>query len=309
MSVEALVIRSTGSWYDLDDGRGGRFRARLQGKHRQTVEGLTNPLAVGDRVRYTLGEDGTAAITEILPRDNHIIRRSPRNRHKKHIVAANLDQAFLIVTLHTPRTSLGFIDRFLVNTGTYHIPTALVVNKTDLHDAEDAERLEALRAIYTDLGHGVLTVSAASGEGVDAFRAALRDRVTLLAGHSGVGKSSLANAVEPGLGIKVRDVSHTTGKGMHTTTFATMHPLAQGGWIVDTPGIKEFGIVDLEREEVAHYFPEFAELLEHCRFHNCLHLNEPDCAVREALEAGRIAPSRYDSYLSILEDAGTPDWA
>ncbi len=307
--MEALVIQSTGSWYQLDDGQGGRYKARLRGKHRQTIEGLSNPIAVGDRVQFDLEDDGTAVIDEIGERHNHIIRRSPRNRHKKHIVAANLDQAFLLVTIALPRTSLGFIDRFLVNTQTYHIPTTLVFNKTDLLDDDDRRRMEGMHETYRELGYPIHTVSAVSGEGIPELAAALKDRITLLAGHSGVGKSSLANAVEPGLGLKVKAVSHVTGKGMHTTTFATMHPLDMGGWIVDTPGIREFGIVDLEREEVGHYFPEFAERLEHCRFHNCLHLNEPGCAVREALEAGEIAASRYDSYLSILDDAGTPDWA
>lgn len=307
--MEALVIQSTGSWYQLDDGQGGRYQARLRGKYRQTIEGLSNPIAVGDRVTFELEDDGSAIITEIGERNNHIIRRSPRNRHKKHIVAANLDQAFLLVTIAQPRTSLGFIDRFLINTQTYHIPTTLIFNKADLLDADDRRLMEGMRETYEEIGYATQLVSAKSGEGVPELAAALKDRITLLAGHSGVGKSSLANAIEPGLGLKVKAVSQTTGKGMHTTTFATMHALAMGGWIVDTPGIREFGIVDLEREEVGHYFTEFAERLEHCRFHNCLHLSEPGCAVREALEAGEIAPSRYDSYLSIVEDAGTPDWA
>jgi ribosome biogenesis GTPase len=276
---------------------------------RQTISGLSNPIAVGDRVLLAQeGEDGDTTIEDILPRNNYIIRRSPRNKHHKHIVAANLDQAFLVVTLSHPRTSLGFIDRFLVNTGTYHIPTALVFNKADRLEPEERVQQQETAALYRSLGHAIFLVSAKTGEGLPALREALRNKVTLLAGHSGVGKSSLANALEPGLGLKVREVSTASGKGMHTTTFATMHTLDMGGFLVDTPGIKEFGIVDLEREEVGHYFPEIAERMEHCRFHNCLHLGEPDCAVLEALDRGEIAGSRFDSYQSILEDTGQEEW-
>lgn len=276
---------------------------------RQTISGLSNPIAVGDRVLLAQdGDDGDTTIEDILPRNNYIIRRSPRNKHHKHIVAANLDQAFLVVTLSHPRTSLGFIDRFLVNTATYHIPTSLVFNKADRLEPEERVRQEEVAQLYQELGHPTFLVSAKSGEGLPGLRDALRNKVTLLAGHSGVGKSSLANALEPGLGLKVREVSTASGKGMHTTTYATMHALDMGGFLVDTPGIKEFGIVDLEREEVGHYFPEIAERMEHCRFHNCLHLGEPGCAVLEALDRGEIAGSRFDSYQSILEDTGQEEW-
>jgi len=276
---------------------------------RQTISGLSNPIAVGDRVLLAQdGEDGDTTIEDILPRNNYIIRRSPRNKHHKHIVASNLDQAFLVVTLSHPRTSLGFIDRFVVNTATYHIPTSLVFNKADRLEPEERVRQHEVAELYQSLGHPTFLVSAKSGEGLPSLRDALRNKVTLLAGHSGVGKSSLANALEPGLGLKVREVSTASGKGMHTTTYATMHALDMGGFLVDTPGIKEFGIVDLEREEVGHYFPEIAERMEHCRFHNCLHLGEPGCAVLEALDRGEIAGSRFDSYQSILEDTGQEEW-
>jgi ribosome biogenesis GTPase / thiamine phosphate phosphatase len=306
--LEGLVLQSTGSWYETEvEGR--RVQARLRGKLRQTIQGLSNPVAVGDRVRLLPDpERGDYSIEEVLPRSNYIIRRSPKNKHHKHILAANLDQAVLVVTLSKPRTSLGFIDRFVVNAGTYHIPTVLVFNKADQLSSPERVRQQEIAELYEGLGYRCLLSSAKSGEGLEELRALLAGRTSLLAGHSGVGKSSLANALEPGLGLRVREISASSGKGLHTTTFATLHPLAMGGYVLDTPGIKEFGIVDLEREEVGHYFPEFVERMEHCRFHNCLHLGEPDCAVLAALEEGEIAGSRYDSYRSILEDAAAPDW-
>lgn len=310
---EGIVTRSTGSWYEVMDAEGVMHAARLRGKFKQTIKNLSNPVAVGDHVCFEPDEeDGTAIIIEIKQRQNHIIRRSPRNKHKKHIVASNIDQAFLMVTMAHPRTSLGFIDRFLINCATYHIPVKLLFNKSDLvlKDKIRTQQEEAI-ALYNSLGYSSMVMSTLNGDGMDAVIDALKDKVTLLAGHSGVGKSSLANALEPGLGIKVKDVSKNSGKGQHTTTYATMHPLDFGGFIVDTPGIKEFGIVDLDREEVAYYFAEFAERLEHCKFSNCMHLNEPKCAVVEALEKGEIALSRYTSYLSMLDDIETApaDWA
>ncbi len=306
--VEGLIIQSTGSWYEIEvEGR--RFSARLRGKMRQTIAGLSNPLAVGDRVMIAQDSDeGDAMIEEILPRRNYIIRRSPRNKHHKHIVASNLDQAFLVVTLSRPRTSLGFIDRFLVNTGTYHIPTSLVFNKADLLLPEERVRQQEIAKLYGGLGYPSYLVSTKSGEGLTELQKALRGKVTLLAGHSGVGKSSLINQIQPGLGLKVKEISVASGKGLHTTTYATMHALDMGGYLVDTPGIKEFGIVDLDREEVGHYFPEIAERMEHCRFHNCLHLLEPGCAVIAGLEEGIIAGTRFESYRSILEDTGLEEW-
>ncbi len=287
---------------------GQLLQARLRGKMRTQIAGLSNPVAVGDWVRLERDEEGKDTnIAEVLPRDNYIIRRSPRNKHHKHIVASNLDQALLVVTLSSPRTSLGFIDRFLVNTGTYHIPTALAINKADLLNAKEMSRKEAMTDLYRSLGHEVLLLSALSGEGMGELRAFLSGKTTLLAGHSGVGKSSIANALEPGLGLRVKEVSSSSGKGLHTTTFARMHKLDMGGYLVDTPGIKEFGIVDLEPAEVGHYFPEMAGRMEHCRFNNCMHRNEPGCAVLQALEEGLIAPSRYDSYISILEDVSAGD--
>ena len=307
--MEGLVIQSTGSWYEVES-EGVRYSARLRGKLRQTITGLSNPIAVGDRVELAFDEESKdMTIEEVMPRNNYIIRRSPRNKHHKHIVAANLDQAFLMVTLSKPRTSLGFIDRFLVNTGTYHIPSLLVFNKADLLDPKERARQQQIALLYEGLGYPSFLVSVKTGEGLDELREALKDKVTLLAGHSGVGKSSLANTIESGLGIKVKEISDASGKGMHTTTYATMHTLAMGGYLMDTPGIKEFGIVDLDREEVGHYFPEIAERMEHCRFHNCLHINEPDCAVMTALESGEIAGSRFDSYRSILEDTGQEEWS
>lgn len=308
--MEGLVIQSTGSWYEVDDGQGNRYKARLRGKFRKNQKLVSNPLAVGDRVEFDIeeGEEQSAWITKIQNRNNQIIRRSPRSNRHQHVLAVNLDQAFLLVTLSEPRTSLGFIDRFLVNARTYHIPASLIFNKSDRLSEQELGRQAALQELYESLGHPCYLISAKFGQGLEPLKEALKDKSTLLVGHSGVGKSSLANALDEELGIKVREVSEATGKGMHTTTFATMHPLEFGGWIVDTPGIREFGIVDLEREEVGHYFPEIVEQMEHCRFNDCMHTNEPGCAVLEALEQGHIALSRYESYLSILEDTGQEDW-
>ncbi|MFT7588708.1 MAG: ribosome biogenesis GTPase [Limisphaerales bacterium] len=309
---EGIVTRSTGSWYEIIDKEGGIYSARLRGKFKQTIKNLSNPVAVGDEVVFEEDEEeGTVVINVIKPRRNHIIRRSPRNQHKKHIVASNIDQAFLLVTLANPRTSLGFIDRFLINCGTYHIPVSLLFNKSDLLTDKLTAKQDEVISLYDSLGYSSFVLSAHTGEGLQSVRDALKDKVTLLAGHSGVGKSSLANALEPGLGIRVKDISKQSGKGQHTTTYAAMLKLNIGGWMVDTPGIKEFGIVDLDREEVGHYFKEFVELLDHCKFSNCMHLNEPKCAVIEALQQGKIAESRYVSYLSMLDDIETaaPDWA
>lgn len=291
------MVRVAGPLAEVDDGTGVRevrLAPRLPG----------GPPVAGDRVR--VDDSGSQGIVrEVLPRRTVLERIGSGGRVRA--VVANADLLLVVAAVAEPPLQPRLIDRYAVAAVAGGLDMAVVLTKDDRpHDPVVVEQVAAQQRAA---GHQVLVGSALDPGLVERVRDLIDGRIAALAGHSGVGKSSLANAVEPGLGIKVRDVSHTTGKGMHTTTYATMHPLAQGGWILDTPGIKEFGIVDLEREEVGHYFPEFAELLEHCRFHNCLHLNEPDCAVREALEAGRIAPSRYDSYLSILEDAGTPDWA
>lgn len=310
MKREGLVIRSTGSWYEIADPEGKVHQGRLRGKFRSTIKGLSNPVAVGDKVMFvTESGEEHVVIEEILERENFIIRKSPRSRKHRHIIAANLDQAVLVATFSRPRTSLGFIDRFLINSNTYHIPSVIVFNKEDLLSEGEIRKQAELAELYQSLGYEVLLTSAKNGRGLNALAELLRDKVSLFIGHSGVGKSSLINSVEPGLGIKVKSVSASSGKGQHTTTFATMHPLSGGGWLVDTPGIREFGIVDLQPEEVALYFPEFAERLSHCKFHNCVHLHEPGCAVLGGLQEGEIAISRYESYLSILEDtSGKKHW-
>ncbi|WP_234735018.1 ribosome small subunit-dependent GTPase A [Tellurirhabdus bombi] len=298
-----LVIRSTGSWYDVRSENGHTYRARLKGKFKIKGLKVTNPIAVGDRVRYELEDEAenTAIITDIEPRDNYIIRQSVHKTAHGHILAANLDQAVLIVTLTFPRTSLGFIDRFLVTAESFRIPTTLVFNKTDILSEEGVEYQQEIQQLYEQIGYPTLATSATEKRGVDEFRALLDQKITLLSGHSGVGKSSLVNAVSPDLHLKTNEVSTFANKGVHTTTFAEMFELAPNTFIIDTPGIKELGLADIEKEEISHYFPEMRERLNQCRYHNCLHINEPGCAIKDAVGEGEIAESRYWSYLSMVE--------
>lgn len=263
----------------------------------------TNPIAVGDEVEVTPEaiEGGIAIITEIAGRNNYIVRSSPHRRTQKHIIAANLDQAMLICTVREPRTSQGFIDRFLVTAAAYHIPVILVFNKKDLHKPKDLEKFENFRELYTDIGYPVLLVSVARSEGIDVIQELLKDKTTLLAGHSGVGKSSVINGLLPGLRLRTKEVSGWSGKGMHTTTFAEMFDLPEGGRLIDTPGVREFGIIDIPKTELSHYFLEMQPYIPRCQFNNCLHIIEPGCAVKEAVEAGDIDPERYISYATMLE--------
>lgn len=263
----------------------------------------TNPIAVGDEVEVTPEaiEGGIAIITEIAGRRNYIVRSSPHRRTQKHIIAANLDQAMLICTVREPRTSQGFIDRFLVTAAAYHIPVILVFNKKDLHKPKDLEKFENFRELYTDIGYPVLLVSMARSEGIDVIQELLKDKTTLLAGHSGVGKSSVINGLLPGLRLRTKEVSGWSGKGMHTTTFAEMFDLPEGGRLIDTPGVREFGIIDIPKTELSHYFLEMQPYIPRCQFNNCLHIIEPGCAVKEAVEAGNIDPERYISYATMLE--------
>lgn len=301
--MKGLVLKSTGSWYTvaLEDGR--EMLCRIKGKFRMEDMGFTNPIAVGDKVlveEETAGEGGV--ITEILPRDNYLVRASPRKKHGQHILAANLDQAVLIITLRQPKLKRGFIDRFLVGCEAYHVPAVLLCNKKDLWEEEDYETWELLQYTYKPLGYGLLAVSAETGEGLDDLQGLVKDKVSLMAGHSGVGKSTVIMRLNPDLDLKIAPLSGYSGKGQHTTTFANMYPLPQGGYIIDTPGIKELSVVDIEAEELAHYFPEMRDRMEHCRFNNCLHLDEPGCAVVKALEAGEIDPYRYENYVYILTE-------
>ncbi len=301
--MKGLVYKSTGSWYILRDPSGRSWNARTKGVLKLEDITSTNPVAVGDWVDFEIESDaqGTALIDQILPRHNYINRQSPRHKHQHHIVAANLDQTVLVVTLREPRTSQGFIDRFLVAAEMYHVKPVLVFNKSDLYRAKEVELFEALLAMYQPLGYPVLLVSAEKQEGLDELNAVLKDKTTLMSGHSGVGKSSLLNVLFPGMNRKTQDVSGWSGKGQHTTTFAEMFDLPQGGKIIDTPGMREFGIVDLSKQELSHYFPEMKDLIQQCQFNNCLHSNEPGCAIKAAVNQGMIHEDRYVSYRTILD--------
>ena len=302
MTFSGLVIKNTGSWYTVrtDDGR--LYEAKARGRLRLRGLRTTNPIAIGDRVEFTAGEDA-ALITAVGERRNYIIRRATNLSKQSHILAANVDQCLLIVTLRQPETSTTFIDRFLANAEAYRIPVVIVCNKTDLlTDKEGKEQLSVLTRLYEGIGYQVLPTSALTGASMETLRGLIGGKVSLLSGHSGVGKSTLINYLFPALHLKTAEVSEAYQTGKHTTTFSQMIPLPGGGYLIDTPGIKGFGTFDMEPREVGHYFREFFALSRQCRFHNCTHTHEPGCAVREALEKGTIAPSRYNSYLSMLED-------
>ena len=303
--VSGLVTRSTGSWYDVRTDTGEDIRARIRGKFRLEAETIdeTNPLAVGDRVSIQRLADETGLVTEIAPRHNQLSRRAAGHRARsEHVIVANVDRAWCVQSTFKPKLNPGFVDRLLVAAEASHIPAGLILNKVDLMDGKPRaqEALAFWAELYETLGYPVLFTSAESGEGVDAFREQLAGAVSVVSGPSGVGKSSLLNAVEPGLGLRVNEVSGKTNKGKHTTTFATLFEVA-GGWVADTPGIREFGIWGMSPEELGGYFVEFRPLLDACRFPNCTHDHEPGCAVQEAVDADDIAPERYGSYLAILE--------
>ena len=298
--MEGTVIRSTGSWYDVQDDQATIHACKPAGRLR--LEGIrsTNPVAVGDRVTFEPVEAGGGMITNIHPRKNCIVRRSVNLSHEIHVVAANLDRAFLVVTMARPRTSTGFMDRFLVTAEAYGIPTTVVLNKLDDLDEDERRQADTLASTYRAVGYEWMEVSAHDGRGMEALEQRLSEGIHVLSGHSGVGKSTLINRLIPGLTLKTAEVSESHNKGRHTTTYAEMHPLPKGGFLVDTPGIKGFGLVTLEKETLHHHFPEFFERLPGCKFHNCMHHKEPGCAVREALEQGEVAQSRYDNYLEML---------
>lgn len=304
----AQVLRSTGSWYILRDESGNTLDARIKGKFRIKGIKTTNPIAVGDWVRYSEGDNNEFVISEIEERKNYVIRKSVNLSKQAHIIGANVDYALLIVTLANPRTSTGFIDRFLVSTEAYGIETIIVFNKCDLLSEEEREELDYLIAVYSVIGYRCIESSAVTGLGVEEIKQLLKDKTTLLSGHSGAGKSSLINAIDSDIETKVGIISESHFKGKHTTTFAEMFPLSFGGDIIDTPGIKGFGIVDIERDELNHYYKEMMELLPECKFSNCKHIDEPKCAVKEAVEAGEIAAERYNSYLSMMLDEGENHW-
>jgi len=298
--MQGLITKSTGSWYEVETPDGLRINCRIKGKFRIKGITTTNPLAVGDIVDFEMEPDQeTGVIINLHPRKNYIIRKSINLSKQGQIIAANLDLALLVVTLASPRTSLGFIDRFLVTAEAYDIPVVLVFNKLDLFSSEGLEILADYKAIYETIGYPCYEVSAIEGTNIGQVGELLKNKVTLFSGHSGVGKSSLINALLPDLDLPTHHVSDWSDKGMHTTTFAEMFKLPQGGYIIDTPGIRELGVIDIEKQELSHFFPEMRKRMHDCRFNNCRHINEPGCAVLEALENGEIELSRYESYLSI----------
>src|ERR1700709_9955 len=304
--MQGLITKSTGSWYQVQTPDGQRIDCRIKGKFRIKGITTTNPLAVGDVVDFDMEpEQGTGVITNLHPRKNYIIRKSINLSKQAQIIAANLDQALLVVTLASPRTSLGFIDRFLVPAEAYDIPAALVFNKLDLFSDEGLDILADYKAVYENIGYPCYNVSALQGTNIDEVANVIKDKVPLFSGHSGVGKSSLINALLPDLKLRTTEISEWHDKGMHTTTFAEMFELPQGGFIIDTPGIRELGVIDIEKQELSHFFPEMRERMHDCRFNNCRHINEPGCAVLDALENGEIELSRYESYLSIYNGNDT----
>ncbi len=301
--MQGLIIKSTGSWYKLlIDGK--IYDARLRGKMKQLNLKVTNPIAVGDEVICEVeNEDtGNLVIKEIQERKNYFIRKSTRKTAHAHILASNLDQALLVVTLRKPRTSLGFIDRFLVAAESFQIPVKIVFNKSDLLRDKDMAYLDAARAIYDNLNYETFVCSCISKEGVGVIRQAMYNKRTLVAGHSGVGKSTLLNLLLPDLELRTAEISRYTEKGVHTTTHAEMHFLDENSSIIDSPGVKEIGLWNMEKEEISDYFPEMRALKGLCKFHNCTHDHEPGCAVLDALEADEIALSRYENYLNIILD-------
>ncbi|MCM1020675.1 MAG: ribosome small subunit-dependent GTPase A [Muribaculum sp.] len=301
--MNGLVIKNTGSWTLVRADNGKEINCKIKGNFRLKGIRTTNPVAVGDRVTLTVNPDGIAYITAVEPRKNYIIRRASNLSKESHIIAANLDMAYLVATLAHPSTSTTFIDRFLATAEAYRVPATLIINKTDLLDDNDShELLEAVTYLYRSIGYPVVLTSTVTGEGIDELRSGLAGKISLFSGHSGVGKSSLINCLLPQAEARTARISDVHDTGMHTTTFSEAYQLPEGGWIIDTPGIKGFGTIEMNRDEVSHYFPEIFELSQHCRYGNCTHTHEPGCAVLEALADHRIAQSRYNSYLSILDD-------
>ncbi len=300
--MNGLVIKNTGSWYLVrtDDGRD--VECKVKGNFRLKEIRSTNPVAVGDRVVVVENEEGTGLITEIEDRKNYIIRRSTNLSKQSHILAANIDLCFLVVTVTQPVTSTVFIDRFLASAEAYRIPVNLIFNKIDAYDEDDTFYMDALIGLYEHIGYHCVKVSALKQDGIDILKEKIKGKVTLFAGHSGVGKSTLINSLIPGMHLKTGAISGYHGKGMHTTTFSEMIELPHGGFIIDTPGIKGFGVVHMEKNEIFHFFPEIFKFSNKCRFHNCIHINEPGCAVRDAVEKHYISESRYKSYLSMMEE-------
>lgn len=301
--MRATVYKSTGSWYTVKDEAGAWHNARMKGIFKIDNITSTNPVAVGDEVELEVEDEAenTAVITQIHARNNYINRQSPRIKYQHIIVASNLDQSLLVATLKEPRTSQGFIDRFLVASEMFHVTALIVFNKSDLFKNKEQQRFEQMKQMYEAVGYKVFLISTKENTGIDPLKQELKDKTTLISGHSGVGKSSLLNVIFPDINLKTQGISGWSGKGQHTTTFAEMYDLAFGGKIIDTPGMRELGLVDISKQEVSHYFPEMRIRLNDCQFNNCLHANEPGCAVKKAVAHGEISQDRYVSYVNIME--------
>ena len=301
--ARAIVYKSTGSWYTVKNQAGRMVNARIKGIFKIDEITSTNPVAVGDEVEIETESEieNTAIITDILPRKNYVNRQSPRHKHQHHIIAANLDQSVLFATLKEPRTSQGFIDRFVVACEMYHVPSAIVFNKADLYRKKEEQKYNEWKQMYESIGYKTFLISVEKQTGIEEVKEFLKNKTTLFSGHSGVGKSSFINIICHELNLKTQDVSGWSGKGLHTTTFAEMYDLPFGGKIIDTPGMREFGLVDLTKQELSHYFPEMRVRINDCQFNNCLHINEPGCAIKKALEDETINIDRYISYCNILD--------
>ena len=301
--MRASIYKSTGSWYVAKAEEGKMYNARIKGIFKIDEITSTNPIAVGDEVEMEVEDiqEESAMIHEIYHRKNYVARVSPHNKRQHHIIASNLDQSILFATLKEPKTSQGFMDRFLISCESYHIPAIIVFNKADIYRKKEMERFSLLKNIYEAIGYRVVLVSVQNKEGVDEVKALLHNKTTLLSGHSGVGKSTFINAIFPKFNLRTQEVSGWSGKGLHTTTFAEMFDLDTGGRIIDTPGVREFGLVDICKQELSQYFPEMRILINDCQFNNCMHINEPGCAVKKAVNAGVVSVDRYASYLTILD--------
>ena len=300
--MKGRIIQTTGSWYQVLLADDTIITARLKGKFKLEDIDTTNPIAVGDFVILEKTEHQEFIISEILDRNNYIIRQSPRNKHQRHIIASNIDLALLIITISQPRTSLGFIDRFIAACELFHIPAKIVLNKIDLLKTKEEDQANYIHAVYSSLGYEVINCSTVTQQGIDQVKDCLANKTTLVAGHSGVGKSTLLNTINPNLKLKTGKISEKWSKGMHTTTFATMFQIMENSFIIDTPGIKEFMLLQVEPEEISGYFVEIKKYAKDCQFNNCLHQNEPNCAVKNAVENDLIAPTRYENYLNIIEN-------
>ena len=301
--MKARIYKSTGSWYVAKSENGKLYNARIKGIFKIDEITSTNPLAVGDEVEMEIEDiqEESAMIDHIYDRRNYVARVSPHNKRLHHIIASNLDQSILFATLKDPKTSQGFMDRFLVSCESYHIPAIIVFNKSDIYRKKELDKFALLKEIYEAVGYKVVLASVQNKEGVEEVKTLLHNKTTLLSGHSGVGKSTFINTVFPQFSIRTQEVSGWSGKGLHTTTFAEMFDLDTGGHIIDTPGVREFGVVDITKQELSQYFPEMRILINDCQFNNCMHINEPGCAVKKAVNAGTVSVDRYASYLTILD--------